>query len=122
MSTIHHFNGEPTNYSWDKIAVREYGDEFKGVTRQIVIGPDDQAPSFAIRYFRVDPGKHTSLDQHPHEHGVVIVHGRARLQINHDFYELGPMDAIFISGNDVHQFTALGDEPLGFFCTVPAKR
>ncbi|HTX79330.1 MAG TPA: cupin domain-containing protein [Longilinea sp.] len=122
MSTIHRFTGEQTDCTWEKVPVYKYGDEFKGVTRQIIIGPDDHAPNFAIRYFRVEPGKHTSLDQHPHEHGVVIVHGRARLQINHDFYELGPMDAVFISGNDVHQFTALGDEPLGFFCTVPANR
>ncbi|MEA4906814.1 MAG: cupin domain-containing protein, partial [Anaerolineaceae bacterium] len=97
-------------------------DEFEGVTRQIFIGPDEGSNNFAIRYFRLEPGTHSNLEKHPHEHGVVIVHGRARVQINDDFFEMGPLDTIYISGNDLHQFVPLGDEPLGFFCTVPVKR
>lgn len=122
MSTIHHYAGSPGDHTWDMVETKAYKDEFTGVTRQVLIGSAEKSENFEIRYFRVEPGKHTSLDQHPHEHGVVILHGRAKLQINHDFYEVGPLDAIFISGDDVHQFTALGKEPLGFLCTVPANR
>ena len=49
-----------------------------------------------MRYFAAQPGGHTSLDQHAHDHGVYVLHGRARLR--------------------------LGDEPFGFLCVVPAKR
>jgi quercetin dioxygenase-like cupin family protein len=48
----------------------------------------------------------------------MIMHGRARVQINQDFYELNARDAVFISSNDLHQFTTLGEEPMGFLCVV----
>jgi len=46
------------------------------------------------------------------------MHGHAKVQVNQDFFELHPKDAVFISSNDLHQFTALGEEPLGFLCIV----
>lgn len=118
MSTIHKFTGEPSDYSWEGVEIQEYSDEFEGVTKQVVIGPDEKAPHFVIRYFHLEPGAHSNLEQHPHDHGVVVMHGRARVQINADFHEVGPLDAIYISGGDLHQFTALGDEPLGFMCVI----
>jgi quercetin dioxygenase-like cupin family protein len=121
MSTIHRFVGLQDRYDWEGVEIRAYGDEFQGVTRQVLIGPGDGAPNFAIRYFRLEPGTHSNLERHPHEHGVVILHGRARVQINDSFFEAGPLDTLFISGEDLHQFVPLGDEPLGFLCTIPAK-
>jgi len=72
--------------------------------------------------FRLEPGKHSNLERHSHEHGVVIMHGRARLQINEEFFELNPMDVAYISGNDLHQFMVLGSEPLGFLCVIKARK
>ena len=118
MSTIHKFTGESSDYSWEGVEIQEYRDEFEGVTKQVAIGPDEKAPHFVIRYFHLEPGAHSNLEQHPHYHGVVVMHGRARVQINADFHEVGPLDAIYISGGDLHQFTALGDEPLGFMCVI----
>jgi quercetin dioxygenase-like cupin family protein len=121
MSVIHRFKGKKNNYLWEDVPVREYEKEFEGVTRQVVIGPDDDSNNFHLRYFRLEPGKHSNLERHPHEHGVIILHGKARVQLNDDFSEIGPNDAVFISGNDLHQFTAIGDEPLGFLCVIKDK-
>ena len=118
MSIIHKYTGNPSDYTWEGVEVQRYGNEFEGVTKQVVIGPDDKAPHFVIRYFHLEPGRHSNLEQHPHDHGVVVMHGRARVQINSDFFEVDPLDAIFISGGDLHQFTVLGDEPLGFICVI----
>lgn len=118
MSVIHRFNGSETNYTWENVAIKTYEGPVEGVTKQIPIGPEENSNHFYIRYFRVEPSKKSNKEAHPHEHGVIIVHGRARVQINQEFYELGPKDAVFISSNDLHQFTALGDEPLGFLCVV----
>lgn len=118
MSVIHRFTGSDSDFKWEDVATRVYEGQFEGVTKQVPVGPEEESNNFHIRYFRVEPGKQTNLEAHPHEHGVIIVHGRARLQINKSFHELKPKDAIFISSNDLHQFTALGDEPLGFFCVV----
>jgi mannose-6-phosphate isomerase-like protein (cupin superfamily) len=49
------------------------------------------------------------------------MHGKARVQINEEFYEVGPLDAIYISGGDLHQFTVMGNEPLGFMCVIKNK-
>jgi quercetin dioxygenase-like cupin family protein len=121
MSAIHKFTGKPGDYTWEGVAVQKYRDEFEGVTRQVVVGPDDQAPHFVIRYFHLEPGTHSNLETHPHDHGVVVMHGRARLQLNADFFEVGPLDAIYISGGDLHQFTVTGNEALGFMCVIKNK-
>jgi quercetin dioxygenase-like cupin family protein len=49
------------------------------------------------------------------------MHGVARLQLNDAFYEVKPHDAIFISGNDLHQFVQQGDDPFGFLCVIKKK-
>lgn len=121
MSVIHKYSGKPGDHSWEGVPIQKYSDEFEGVTKQVVIGPDDQAPNFIIRYFHLVPGTHSNLERHPHDHGVLVMHGRARVQLNDDFFEVGPMDAIYISGDDLHQFTVLGDEPLGFICVIKNK-
>ena len=115
-------NGE---LRWQNVQVRAYGPENSGAdkaTRQILIGPDEQSPNFHIRYFAVQPGGHTSLDQHAHEHGVYILHGQARLRLENNEYELKAGDVVYIRGNEVHQFFTSGQEPFGFLCVVPARR
>ncbi len=126
MSSIHRAaaseNGE---LRWQAIPLRAYGPDNSGAdraTRQILVGPDENAPNFHLRYFAVQPGGHTSLDQHTHEHGVYILHGQARLRLGDEQHELHPGDVVYIAGNEVHQFFALGAEPFGFLCIVPAKR
>ncbi len=126
MGVIHRFGKvESGELRWDSIPVRSYGPENSGAdhaTRQILIGTDENSPNFHIRYFAVQPGGHTSLDQHPHDHGVYVLHGCARLRLDEDEHELNMGDVVYIPGNEVHQFFTLGEEPFGFLCVVPAKR
>jgi quercetin dioxygenase-like cupin family protein len=126
MAIIHHIgdmkNGE---LRWKGVPVRAYGPENSGAdcaTRQVLIGDDENSPNFHMRYFAVQPGGHTSLDQHPHEHGVYVIHGQARLRVGDEEHILHVGDAVYIPGNEVHQFFALGPYPFGFLCVVPAKR
>lgn len=124
MSAVHRFSGDPSNgeYTWEGIEPKEYNNEnVQGVLKHVLVGPEDGAPNFIIRYFHVPVGQNTVYDQHPHEHGVVILHGKAKVQIKDDFYELAPFDSILISGNDIHQFTNIGDEPMGFICVIKRR-
>lgn len=121
MSKIHKFIGNlrEDNYIWDGVAPVEINtDEVHNVLKHVLVGPDDGAPTFIIRYFHVPVGENTFHEKHPHEHGIVLLHGKARVQINDDFYELNPLDSVFISGNDIHQLTNTGDTPLGFLCVI----
>jgi mannose-6-phosphate isomerase-like protein (cupin superfamily) len=34
--------------------------------------------------------------------------------------QVGPRDVVYVLGDEVHQFRALGQEPLGFLCVIPA--
>jgi quercetin dioxygenase-like cupin family protein len=126
MSVIHRLTGiENGELRWQGVPVRAYGPDNSGAdraTRQVMIGNDENAPHFHMRYFAVQPGGHTSLDQHAHDHGVYVVHGRARLRLGDQEHEIGVGDVVYISGNEVHQFFTLGEEPFGFLCVVPAKR
>jgi quercetin dioxygenase-like cupin family protein len=126
MAIIHHIgNMENDELRWEGVPVRAYGPENSGAdraTRQILIGDDENSPNFHMRYFSVQPGGHTSLDQHEHEHGVYIVRGHARLRVGDEEHILHVGDVAYIPGNEVHQFFALGPYPLGFLCVVPAKR
>jgi quercetin dioxygenase-like cupin family protein len=121
MSVIHKFNGRPNDFCWEDVKVHVYGEEFEGVTRQVFIGPEEGSDNFHMRYFHLEPGKHSNLERHPHEHGVLILHGQARVQLNDEFFDVRQNDVIYISGNDLHQFVATGDQPLGFLCVIKGK-
>ena len=126
MAIIHRFNQvENGELRWQDIPIRAYGPDNSGAdraTRQVLIGTDENSPNFHIRYFAVQPGGHTSLDQHAHDHGVYILHGRANLRAGGEEHTLNPGDVVYIPGNEVHQFFTIGEEPFGFLCVVPAKR
>jgi len=53
---------------------------------------------------------------------VYVLHGRARLRLGNDAYEINAGDVVYIPGNEIHQFFTLDDEPFGFLCVVPAQR
>jgi quercetin dioxygenase-like cupin family protein len=126
MSVIHRFTDvQDGELRWQGIPIRAYGPDNSDAdraTRQVLIGNEEASPHFHMRYFAVQPGGHTSLDRHPHDHGVYVLHGRARLRLGGEHYDLATGDVIYISGNDVHQFFALGEEPFGFLCVVSARR
>ena|SRR5579859_7933963 len=126
MGTIHRLRStEDGELRWQDVPVSAYGaDNSKAnrATRQILVGMEEQSPHFHMRYFAVQPGGYTSLDQHAHDHGVYMLHGRALLRLGDQEHELQTGDVVYISGNEVHQFFTIGDEPFGFLCVVPAKR
>ena len=126
MGVIHQYSfREHGELRWQDVPVRAYGPEnsgAEGATRQVLIGMEDNSPHFHMRYFAVQPGGHTSLDRHAHDHGVYVLHGQARLRLGKDEHELKAGDVVYIPGDEVHQFFTSGDKPFGFLCVVPAHR
>lgn len=82
------------------------------------------ASNFELRYVEIPPGaKPSKTVSHPHEHEVYVVSGHGLLtgrSEGRDYRtELRPGDAIFIPGNEEHQwFTPFG-EALAMICVVP---
>ena len=82
------------------------------------------APNFELRYVEIPPNVPPSgSPSHPHEHEVFIVKGRGVLQGIRDGrpceVELKPGQAIFIPGNEDHQWLNPYNEPLGIICVIP---
>lgn len=122
MSTIHHFSGDLTqsDFRWEGVEPQVINTEaVKGILKHVLVGPNEGAPNFVMRYFQVPAGEQTFFHTHSHEHGMLILHGKAQIQIKEEFFDLSPMDAIFVSGGDLHRVINSGAQPLGFICVIP---
>jgi S-methyl-1-thioxylulose 5-phosphate methylthiotransferase len=99
--------------SWDGVPPQPYG---AGGRRHQLIGPDDGAERYSLRWFEVPLGETTTLERHAHDHGVVLQRGRARVTLGDATHELGPGDVVYVAPGELHSFEAIGSEPLAFIC------
>ena len=117
MGTVHR---RVSDRSWEGVAAQAYDDPaLAGVEKHELIGRADGAPHYRVRWFHVPAGGRTALERHPHDHGVVIQHGRARVTLGHAVHEVGEGDVVYVAGDELHCFETLGPEPLGFICVAP---
>ena len=96
-------------------------EDAEGVTRWVLVSREDEAPNFAMRRFRVEPGGHTPYHQHPYEHEVFILGGRGWLRGEDGELELLPGSAVFVPPDEMHQFRASTETTLEFLCMVPNR-
>jgi quercetin dioxygenase-like cupin family protein len=92
-----------------------------GVRKHELIGEAEGARGYRMRYFEVPPGGRTARERHAHDHGVMILAGRARVTLGEHAHEVGEGDVIYVAGDELHCFETLGEEPLGFVCVVPPR-
>ncbi len=113
----------PDAFRWDDIALEGYGaTSERAVTKQVLVGVADGALNFALRYFEVAAGGSSALDEHAHDHGVVILRGRGVVRLGDERHPIAIGDVVYIAPNEVHQFENPGPEPLGFLCVIGAER
>jgi len=95
-------------------------DGAEGVEIRWLISKEDGAENFAMRMFEFQPGGHTPLHTHPHEHEVFIVEGRGVFVCEGQEYEFEAEHVIFVPGGEEHQFRNTGDSVLRLLCLIPA--
>ena len=93
----------------------------KDVEIRWLISKEDGAKNFAMRMFEIQPGGHTPLHTHPHEHEVFIIEGKGIFRCDNQEYEFAAEDVIFVPGDTIHRFQNTGDSLLRFLCLVPAS-
>jgi quercetin dioxygenase-like cupin family protein len=122
VSVLHRFTGTVHTFDWEGAEAHSYQDAgTRGASGLVILSRKDGAHNFVFRYFRVEPGGWTRLEQHSHDHGVMILHGRACVRLGEREVEAGPRDLIYIAPEEEHQLRTVGDEPLGFLCVILPK-
>ena len=65
---------------------------------QVLLGPDDGAPNFAMRRFRMETGGGMPLHRNAVEHEQFVLRGRARVRVGERVYEVvratGPVHSV----------------------------
>ena len=121
---VRRFSEETSGYRWSDVSVLDYkpdGTHFKGITRQILFGEAEDLVC-QLRYFEIEPGGHSTLEKHEHEHAVLILQGRGRVLVGDVVHEVTPFDLVYVSPMTWHQFRADDWDGLGFLCLVPCDR
>lgn len=90
------------------------------VQMQLLCGPDDGCPNFAMRRFIVAPGGCTPRHQHDYEHEVLVLAGEGVVFGNGREQTLRAGDALYVPANELHQFRNTAAVPLEFICIVSA--
>jgi len=91
----------------------------KGVSKQVLLGPEQDAPNFIMRRFSVAPGGYTFYHTHDFEHEVYVLSGSGVVRQENTETAIGPDTAVLVVPNEIHQFINTGDEPLIFLCIIP---
>jgi quercetin dioxygenase-like cupin family protein len=124
MGTIHKQTASDAAATWDygSVAPHKYeGGAAPGAVRRILIGRDEGAQDFVLRYFTIPPGGHSAHEHHRHPHAVIITQGGGKVLLGDVWHEIGVGDAVYIEPDEMHQFRAPADQPLGFICVIPPK-
>lgn len=122
LSKLFRHSGE---FRWQGVIPTEYKTDdssFQGVSRQVLVGENGESPRFHTRYFEVAGGGFTTLEQHQHEHVVVVLRGEGLALVGSEQVRLGFGDVLYVAPDEVHQLRNPGSEPFGFLCLVNAER
>ncbi|MGY4707790.1 cupin domain-containing protein [Candidatus Bipolaricaulota sp. J31] len=95
------------------------GTSVVNVVKQLLIGPGDGAPTFAVRLFTLGPGGHSPKHRHPYEHGVLVLEGEGELWTDSGTHRLAPGSVVLVIPDEEHQFRNTGSGEFRFICIVP---
>ncbi|HVS03854.1 MAG TPA: cupin domain-containing protein, partial [Thermoanaerobaculia bacterium] len=95
---------------------------WRGVSRHRLAGGAGWPLAFETRYFELEPGGFTSLEEHDHAHCVVVLRGSGSVILGETERAVGAGDVVYVAPRHPHQFRNGGAEPFGFLCVVDAER
>lgn len=93
-------------------------DAGSGTQVQVLVGPGDGAPNFAMRRFTMQQGGGMPLHTNMVEHEQYVLRGQARITIGTDVHEVGPNDTLYIPAGTPHAYEVVAG-PFEFLCIVP---
>jgi len=85
---------------------------------QVLLGPDDGAPHFAMRRFVMGEGGGMPRHTNAVEHEQYVLRGRAQVAVADHVHEVGAGDVLYIPAGVPHSYTVV-EAPFEFLCMVP---
>ncbi len=85
---------------------------------QVLLGPDDGAPHFAMRRFVMGEGGGMPRHTNTVEHEQYVVRGRAQVTIGGAVHEVSAGDVVYIPAGAPHSYEVT-EAPFEFLCMVP---
>jgi len=85
---------------------------------QVLLGPADGAPHFAMRRFRMGAGGGMPRHRNRVEHEQYVLAGRARVTVGEAVHEVSPGDVLYIPAGTPHSYEVV-EAPFEFLCLVP---
>lgn len=89
-----------------------------GTQMQVLLGPEQGAPNFTMRLFRMGPGGGMPLHTNRVEHEQYVLRGRAQVTIGDRVHDVGPDHTLFIPAGAPHSYQVV-EAPFEFLCVVP---
>lgn len=90
----------------------------RGTQMQVLLGPEDGAPHFAMRRFVMGEGGGMPRHTNRVEHEQYVLRGRARIAVGDEVHEVGSGDVLFIPAGAPHSYDVV-EAPFEFLCMVP---
>ncbi|MCF7953424.1 MAG: cupin domain-containing protein [Spirochaetales bacterium] len=95
------------------------GDAVKGVTKQILVGPEQGWEDYVMRMFTLEKGGYTPRHKHDWPHILYAVEGKGKIFNDGKSYPFEAGTSAFVSPNSEHQISNNGEENFVFICIVP---
>lgn len=98
--------------AWNSIPVG------RDAASQVLLGPNDGMPNFAMRRFRMEEGGGMPLHTNEVEHEQYVLTGRARVRIGDETHEMQAGNVVYIPARVPHSYEVI-EGPFEFLCMVP---
>jgi len=91
-----------------------------GTTIQVLLGPEEGAPSFFTRRFTIQPGGRIPAHRHDTiEHQQVVLEGEMALGLDDNEVVARAGDCLLIPAGVAHWYENRTQAPVRFLCVVP---
>jgi quercetin dioxygenase-like cupin family protein len=85
---------------------------------QLLVGPEQGAPHFALRRFVIEQGGGMPLHTNDVEHEQYVLRGRARITVGDRVHEVEADHTLYIPAGMPHSYEVV-EGPFEFICVVP---
>jgi quercetin dioxygenase-like cupin family protein len=113
------FMSQPVIRSVDQAPANRV-DRARGAFMQVLLGPEDGAPTFATRLFTLEPGGRIPNHRHDTiEHEQVVIAGEMTIGLGDRQQVVRAGDCLLIPAGVAHWYENRGKVPVRFLCAVP---